>query len=207
MSALHFVVERGCNNGCRGCLWTRAFDILPGVGVSAPETVRGRGIRLAGREPTLRADLREVVSGLIAAGATGVEIETNGRMLGYPKYVAALRDAGVTRLVIKLFGRDAASWEAHTRVPGSFAQTVRGIEITRRVAPRIDLVALAVPRRVPGAGVHDLVACARELGFRRVRVELRVAKLDLTALPALATEVRQLRDHPPAGMQIDVSTP
>lgn len=207
MSALHFVVERTCNNGCRGCLWTRAFDILPAVTMPPSESVSGRGVRLAGREPTMRADLRDVVSGLIGAGATGVEIETNGRMLGYASYVRALRDAGVTRLVVKLFGADEASWEAHTRVPGSYAQTLRGIETTRRVAPRIDLVALVVPRRGAGASVRELVDCARELGFRNVRVELRVAKLDLTGLPALAAEVRNLREHPPAGMRIDVSTP
>jgi molybdenum cofactor biosynthesis enzyme MoaA len=168
--------------------------------------VRGRSIRLAGREPTLRADLPEVVQALRAAGATGVEVETNGRRMAYPRYVRSLRDAGVTRLAIKLFGADQGAWEAHTRVAGSYDQTLRGIEITRRVAPRIQRIAVLVPRRRNGAGLRELVDFARTLGFEQARVELRLAKLDLTALAPLASDVRSLRQHPPSGMRIDLGT-
>jgi molybdenum cofactor biosynthesis enzyme MoaA len=169
------------------------------------EDVRGRGVRLAGREPTLRADLADMVRALCAAGATGVEIETNGRMLAYPAYVRKLRDAGVTRLAIKLFARDAAGWDAHTRVPGSYDQTLRGIGVTQRVAPEVELVAVVVPRRGAGAGMRELVDFARELGFAQARVELRLAKLDLAALAPLADEVRALRERPPAGMRVDIA--
>jgi hypothetical protein len=74
------------------------------------------------------------------------------------------------------------------------------------VAPRIDLVALVVPRREAGAGLRDLVEFAHELGFQRVHVELRLAKLDLAALPELTEQVRALRARPPAGMQVDLAT-
>lgn len=206
MSALHYFVERTCNNGCRGCLWPRMFDSRQVIGTPSAEDIDGRGVRLAGREPTLRADLPQVVTALIAAGAPSVEIETNGRMLSYPSYVRALREAGVTRFVIKLFGCDQSSWEAHTRAPGSFLQTLRGIEVARRMAPKIDLVALVVPRRDPSTGMRQLVQFARERGFRRIRVELRLAKLDLTALPTLADDIRQLRSQLPADTQLNVST-
>jgi molybdenum cofactor biosynthesis enzyme MoaA len=206
MSAVHLVVGRTCNNGCRGCLWTRILEHRQPATLPLVEDVRGHRVRLAGREPTMREDLAALVAALGPAGATGIEIETNGRMLGYARYVRALRDAGVTRLVIKLFGRDEASWDAHTRVPGSFAQTMRGIETVRRVAPRIDLVALVVPRREAGAGLSDLVTFAHEHGFTRAHVELRLAKLDLAALPQLEKDVHALRSSPPAGMQVDVAT-
>jgi len=206
MSAVHLLVERTCNNGCRGCLWTRKTEHREPVGIPFPDDVRGRRVRLAGREPTMRADLAALVTALAAAGANGIEIETNGRMLGYPRYVRSLHEAGVTRLVVKIFGRDEATWDAHTRVPGSFTQTLRGIETARRVAPRIDLVALVVPRRVAGAGLGELLDFARELGFQRAHVELRLAKLDLAALPQLAEQVRALRARPPAGMHVDVAT-
>ena len=206
MSGAHFVVGDPCNNGCRGCLWTRRLEFRPLASIPPAEDVRGRGVRLAGREPTLRADLAEVVRALDAAGATSIEVETNGRMLAYPSYVKALRDSGVTRLAIKLFAREEAAWDAHTRVPGSCAQTLRGIEVARRIAPKIDLVAVLVPRRGAGTGLRELVDFARELGFERARVELRVAKLDLSALPQLAAQVRALRDDPPPGMRIDIAT-
>ncbi len=206
MSALHFIVGDACNNGCRGCLWTRRLDLSPAAQIPPPSDVRGRGVRLAGREPTLRTDLADLVRALRAAGASGVEVETNGRILGQVVYVRSLVDAGVTRLAIKLFGREPAVWDAHTRVPGSCGQTLRGITVMRRVAPRVDLVAVLVPRREPGAGLRDLVDYAHELGFQQARVELRLAKLDLTALPPLAAEVRALRQRPPTGMRVSVAT-
>jgi molybdenum cofactor biosynthesis enzyme MoaA len=205
-TAAHFIVGTACNNGCRGCLWTRRLDLLPVARIPPPIEVRGRTVRLAGREPTLRNDLAEVVGALRAAGTTGVEIETNGRMFGYPRYLHLLRDAGVTRLVVKLFGCNEEVWDAHTRVPGSYKQTRRAIDVIQRLTPRIDLVAVIVPRREAGAGLRELVDVARELNFRRARVELRLAKLDLTTLPLLAAEIRALRQQPPNGLRVDVAT-
>ncbi len=205
-TAAHFIVGTSCNNGCRGCLWTRRLDLLPVAGMPPPVEVRGRGVRLAGREPTLRADLAEVVGALRAAGATGIEIETNGRMFAYPRYLKSLRDAGVTRLAVKLFGCNEDVWDAHTRLPGSYRQTLRGIDVIQRLTPRIDLVAVIVPRREAGAGLRELVDFARGLKFQRARVELRLAKLDLTTLPVLAADVHALRSQPPNGMRVDVAT-
>jgi molybdenum cofactor biosynthesis enzyme MoaA len=187
-------------------LWTRRLEFLPLIGLPLAEDVRGRGVRLAGREPMMRRDLVDVVRAVRTAGATGVEIETNGRGLAFAGSVKQLRDAGVTRVAIKLFAREQAAWDAHTRVPGSYAQTLRGIDVTRQVAPQIDLVAVLVPRREASAGLRDLVELARQLRFEQARVELRLAKLDLTALSDLAADVRAVREHPPAGMRIEVTT-
>jgi molybdenum cofactor biosynthesis enzyme MoaA len=205
MSGTHFIIGDACNNGCRGCLWTRRIDFIEPVRLPIREDLSGRGVRLAGREPTLRQDLVDVVRGLRAAGASGVEVETNGRMLAYARYVRDLRDAGVTRLAIKLFASDAAAWDAHTRVSGSCEQTLRGIEVARRVAPRIQLAAVLVPRRGSGASLRELVEFARTAGFEQARVELRLAKLDLTALQPLVTDVRALRERPPVGLRVDVA--
>ena len=205
-TAAHFIVGSSCNNGCRGCLWTRRLGLLPVARVPPPAEVRGRSVRLAGREPTLRKDLAEVVGALRTAGATGIEIETNGRMLGYPRYLQSLRDAGVTRIVVKLFGCNEAVWDAHTRVPGSYEQTLRAIDLIQRRTPQIDLVAVIVPRREAGAGLRELVDFASSLKFRRARIELRLAKLDLTTLPSVAADVRALRRQPPNGLRLDVLT-
>ncbi len=205
MSTTHFIVGDTCNNGCRGCIWTRRLEFLPLINLPLPD-VRGRGVRIAGREPLMRTDLVDLVRALHEAGATGVEIETNGRGLAVASSVQALRDAGVTRIAIKLFASEATSWDTHTRVPGSYAQTLRGIATTRRLAPRVDLVAVLVPRREEGAGLRDLLELARRLGFSQARIELRLAKLDLAALPALAADVRALRKRPPAGMRVEVAT-
>ncbi|MEK6608851.1 MAG: radical SAM protein [Myxococcota bacterium] len=198
-------VGGGCNNGCKGCLWTRRLTSAPRASVPVPESVAGRFVRLAGREPTVRADLVQLVQALRAGGATGVEIETNGRMLAYSKYVRAIHRAGLDRAAIKLFGVDATSWEAHTRVPGSFAQTLEAIATVRREAPQITLVAVLVARREPGARLDELLTFALSLGFAHVRVDLRLAKLDLAALPALLSLARELRRAPPKGVSLDFS--
>jgi hypothetical protein len=91
-------------------------------------------------------------------------------------------------------------------VPGSYEQTLRAVDVIQRHAPRIDLVAVLVPRREPGAGLRDLVDFARGLKFQRARIELRLAKLDLTTLPSLAAEIRALCRQPPNGLRVDVST-
>ncbi len=67
-------------------------------------------------------------------------------------------------------------------------------------------MAVIVPRREAGARLRELVDLARGLNFRRARVELRLAKLDLTTLPLLAAEIRELRREPPNGLRVDFAT-
>lgn len=198
--SLDLAVGTVCNNGCRGCLWTRRLAFARHVDDNQPHQ---GSIRLAGREPTARPDLCDVIRSLHVRGATHVEVETNGRLLTYPRVVQQLREAGLGRLSIKLFANAAPVWDAHTRVPESFAQTMHGIEVVRREAPAVELCAILVPRRERGASLSELVEFAARLGFRAARVEMRLVKLDLTRLPELAAETRALRHSPPAGIQLE----
>lgn len=119
--------EGACNNGCATCvtraiqLDTSAFDV----------DVAGRHAVIRHREATLRRDLPAQIRALVARGAASVALVTNGRLLLYPDRVAALARAGLGRAIIKLFGLDAATHDAHTRVDGSFAQATAAIAAIR----------------------------------------------------------------------------
>ncbi len=186
-------VGPSCNNGCRACIWTRRLDDGAAGATHGDASAPEASVRLAGREPTVRADLLPLVRRLRERGADRIEIETNGRMLAYDGFARALAEAGVSAVAVKLFADDAAAWDAHTRVPGSFEQTMRGLAVLRHAAPQIERIAVLIPRRQPGAAIDALLRLARESGFARARVELRLAKLDLLALPELPDRVRALR--------------
>jgi hypothetical protein len=185
---------RDCNNGCRGCIWTRRVFERSDSGW--PVEVRGGTARLAGREPSLLGDLPGEVRSLRAAGAARVQIETNARRLADEAYLSTLLEAGIDLVAVKLFGSNAASWDSHTRVQGSFAQTLRGLTLLHQRAPALEKEAVLVPRRDPGAGLDALLGLADRLGFRRIRVALRLAKQDLRELPALERGISRLQSGP-----------
>ncbi len=185
-------VGPGCNNGCQPCVWARRLDIRARVSTAGEPSVAGKVVELAGREPTVANDLPGTVRRLREAGAVGVGVETNGRRLVYPAYVRALDAAGLDELTIKLFGTDAATWDAHTREPGSFAQTMQGMATLQQLAPGIELTAMIVPGRQAGSRLQELVAFAGSLGLSRVRAVLRMARQDLLALGELEAMVADL---------------
>lgn len=111
-----------CNNGCDPCLSRAIPD-------RSAET-RGAHVVIRDREPTLRDDLLAHVRAL--RDASTVSLLTNGRMLVYEERASALQNAGLDRVIVKLFGLDAASHDAHTRAQGSFAQALDGIASARR---------------------------------------------------------------------------
>ena len=167
-----------CNNGCDPCLWSRRLEFRPKASLPADAAVHGKVIQLAGREPTLMTDLPALIRGLREAGAVRVEIDTNGRRLAYPAYVRALDAAGLDSVTVKLFGVDAAGWDARTREPGSFAQTLEGMANLHHLAPGITLTGLIVPGREPGSRLHELVEFAGSIGLTRLRVVIRLARQD-----------------------------
>jgi molybdenum cofactor biosynthesis enzyme MoaA len=112
-----------CNNGCSTCL----TQPLLGDESAWSADVAGRHVVLRDREPTLRRDLPQLVRELSARGAASVALLTNGRLLVYPGLARRLAQAGATRFIVKLFGLEAGAHDAHTRVPGSFAQAVAAL--------------------------------------------------------------------------------
>jgi molybdenum cofactor biosynthesis enzyme MoaA len=159
--------------------------------------VAGRRVELSGREPTIRADLPALLRSLSTAGAAEVALETNGRRFAYRGYARHLAQAGLDAVSVKLFGVTAGAWDAHTRVEGSFAQTLTGLAELALV-PELRVAGVAFPRCGPGQGVDDYIAFAASIGLARLRLMLELANQDLLALPALEARLREILSAPQA---------
>lgn len=121
-----------CDNRCAFC----APDGLPSV---APRDLDALArsldtlatehdaITLIGGEPALHPALPAVIAAARQRGFTRVGIQSNGRRLGEPGFVAALRDAGLTDVHLSLHGPGSVIHDHHTGVDGSFAEAVDGL--------------------------------------------------------------------------------
>src|SRR5688572_888133 len=88
-----------------------------------------RRFRLTGGEPTLRADLVEIVERLVALGPDEVAMTTNGVLL--PRLAAPLARAGLTRVNIHVDTLNAERLPQIMRL-GSLADIEAGIEAAER---------------------------------------------------------------------------
>jgi radical SAM protein with 4Fe4S-binding SPASM domain len=125
-------LDYACNNRCAHCYndparrnlpamptaeWRRILDKLRAIGV--PYVI------FTGGEPTLRADLPELVAHAHALGQiTG--LNTNGRLLRDPARATALREAGLDHVQVTLNAPEPAT---HDRLSGACAweETVAGL--------------------------------------------------------------------------------
>jgi MoaA/NifB/PqqE/SkfB family radical SAM enzyme len=94
-------------------------------------TLTGRHIVVRHREPLLEPSVLRQIGRMRAAGAARIGVLTNARFLGLPDAARRLRSAGADEVVIKLFGLDATTHDAHTRVVGSFEQALTGLRAAR----------------------------------------------------------------------------
>jgi cyclic pyranopterin phosphate synthase len=94
---------------------------------------------------------------------------TNGRALSYEKYARALMAAGMRRFYVSIHGHDARLHEGLTRTPGSFAQTVAGIETVarhKRFGIELHTSTVVTKRNLPHLG--EIYRFLRGLGVDQV---------------------------------------
>jgi len=140
---LHLAVGTECNNNCMFCIEADRAGRRASNATMTPERVRSilekhRGVEevcFTSGEPTTRPDLAILVRRARELGFRTVSIMTNGRRLAYPGYAASLAAAGITRFCISIHGHDRRLHEGLTRTPGSFAQTVAGLDEVARLRP------------------------------------------------------------------------
>jgi len=128
------VIDR-CNLRCVYCMPLEGLRFLPNSELLTPaeiETVARaavsvgfRKFRLTGGEPTLRADLIEIVERIVRVeGVEGLALTTNALML--EDLAAPLKRAGLSRINVHLDSLDPATVERQMRW-GSFEKIWRGI--------------------------------------------------------------------------------
>lgn len=157
----------GCNNRCVVCAQGDLRSTGPAVDLEqarkALEAVGpGDVVAFTGGEPTLVDALPELLARATSSGAKAL-LQTNARRLAYPAYAAALAEAAKGLAIdASLFGSSAAMHDYHTRAPGSFAQTARGLQNARARGLRIGVT--VVVTRSNFRHLSEIVRLARTLG-------------------------------------------
>lgn len=120
-----------CNNRCYFCFnHGKIFETdLSKIKDSIREGFEGgcRQVVFTGQEPTLHPDIEEILGQAGMIGYEVIQLVSNARLFTYKKFAEKMILAGMTELLVPLYGPDAESHDTITQVPGSFDQTTRGI--------------------------------------------------------------------------------
>ena len=163
-----------CNNRCLFCAQGEKRtdcgalsigDLLHRLGATGE---RPAGLVLTGGEPTLHRDLLLLVAAARRMGYAPIQLQTNGRLLAYPRRLAALLAAGVDEISPSLHGSTAAIHEALTRAPRSFAESCQGI--ANAVAAGVPVITNSVVTRQNALDLPALVGLLARLRVRRAQL-------------------------------------
>lgn len=141
-------VTRRCNAKCPVCFMSAdfpsdgiTFDEIEGLIATLAEKVGPEtGLQITGGEPTVRSDLPEIVMCARRNGFTGIEINTNGIVIGRSKkYLQELVDAGITGIYLSFDGIDEEPYEAICGKAAMLADKMACIENCREVGIQVVL--------------------------------------------------------------------
>ena len=124
-----------CNQSCAFCFVST--HLPPAADAAVREAIvsaarAGRRVSLTGGEPTLNPRLAEYVALARAHGPHPVALQTNAVRLADPALTDALVRAGVGWAMVSLHADTAALSDALTDAPGTFEQTLLGLDALHR---------------------------------------------------------------------------
>lgn len=138
---LHISIGAVCNNNCIFCMEEDRDARYVNNSAMTPERVRwvlerhegGEEVCFTSGEPTTRPELADFVTWAKELGYKRISMMTNGRRVGQLPYAVALAKRGMNRFYISIHGHTAKLHEGLTRTPGSFEQTVAGLDSIARL--------------------------------------------------------------------------
>jgi MoaA/NifB/PqqE/SkfB family radical SAM enzyme len=172
-----------------------------------------RLIVFSGGEPTVRRDLPELLRYAASRGMDEIGLQTNGHRLADASYLATLREAGLSQVLLSLHGARRETHDAVTGVAGSFGlarsalaelatcgidTTVNFVVCVANLSETAELVTL-VDDVYPRASVRFSFPIVEGAAFANVE-ELLVT---LPEFVAAVTSARAGRPH--GGPQIEVA--
>jgi MoaA/NifB/PqqE/SkfB family radical SAM enzyme len=148
------VTNLRCNQNCTYCNSRSATDELSAIAaprvrerIEAALAGGAREILFTGGEPTLRADLEQLVAHAHRAGAERVGLETNATLIDAER-AQALRAAGLRLARVNLAGADDRL-DGITRDPGALARTIAGARALAGAGVSLEILAVLTRSTVP----------------------------------------------------------
>jgi MoaA/NifB/PqqE/SkfB family radical SAM enzyme len=130
-----------CNQSCDFCFVSTHLPPAGDAAVRAAIQEAGREeavLVLSGGEPTMNPRLLDYVRLAKQAGVRGIELQTNATRLN-TTLADALVDAGVEQMTVSLHASTAELSDAITGAPGTFVQTLRGLDALAPLSVRVQL--------------------------------------------------------------------
>ncbi|MBI4568038.1 MAG: radical SAM protein [Planctomycetes bacterium] len=196
-----------CNNRCLFCVQGDKRARYPDRSTEEVKALlaaarrEAKAVVFTGGEVTIRSDLCELVAFARGLGFTGIQVQTNGRMLAYPALCRDLLAAGATEFSPSLHGHAETVHDYLTGCAGSFRQTVKGIRNLKDLGARVLVNSVIV--RSNFRHLRDLA---------RLLVSLRVDQFQLamvhpvgTAMARFASVVPRfalVEEHVHAGLEV-----
>jgi len=174
LGSIDIELTERCDNDCIHCCINRpASDSVARAGELATDQVKDvvrqaadlgcLQVRYTGGEPLLRPDFEELYLHARRLGMR-VLVFTNARRLTPRLADLLVRVPPLVAVEVSVYGMHAQSYEAVTRVPGSFAQFRRGVDLLLgRGIPFVIKGALLPPNR---REIDELTELARRFGAR-----------------------------------------
>ena len=133
---VHILTGAVCNNNCLFCMEEDREARYETNSATTDDVVRwildhNRGceeVCFTSGEPTTNPKLPTWVRWAKEHGVHKISVMTNGRALSYERYAKGLAAAGMNRFYISIHGHEKRLHEGLTRTPGSFEQTVGGLD-------------------------------------------------------------------------------
>ena len=131
-----------CNQACRFCFVSthlpRQEDTRIEHAIDQAVTADAR-ITFSGGEPTLHPRLVDFVARARRGSAAPIELQTNATRLAQPGLAKELAEAGLDEVFISLHASTAELSDRITEAPGTFIQTVAGIDAIVPLVPKVTL--------------------------------------------------------------------
>lgn len=140
---VHISIGAVCNNNCIFCMEEDREGRYVNNSAMTPERVRwvlekhqgAEEVCFTSGEPTTRPELPDFVKWAKELGYARISMMTNGRRVGQLPYAVALAKRGMNRFYISIHGHTRKLHEGLTRTPGSFEQTVSGLDSITKLKP------------------------------------------------------------------------
>jgi len=133
---VHVSIGAVCNNNCIFCMEEDRDARYVNNGAMTPDRVKwileehkgAEEVCFTSGEPTTRPELPDFVRWAKQLGYGHISVMTNGRRLSQMPYAVGLAKCGMNRFYVSIHGHTKKLHEGLTRTPGSFEQTVAGLD-------------------------------------------------------------------------------